>query len=134
LRNWRKRNVKRLRVPTSTGQKLPAGYTGKWEASSYYFYLETKGYDPKWVYHGDETNQPDEDVPTRVYADLEAKRVPVRTAGQEKDNMTAFLVQNSYGEKLPLYPILRGNTMANTPGFHTKKNRNCHHSTRLSLL
>ena len=122
LRNWRKRNVKRLRVPTSTGQKLPAGYTGKWEASSYYFYLETKGYDPKWVYHGDETNLPDEDVPTRVYADLGAKRVPVRTAGQEKDNKTAFLVQNSYGEKLPLYPILRGNTMANRPGFHTKKN------------
>jgi len=82
LRNWRRRNLKRLRVPTSTRQKLPAGHTGKWEASSYYFYLETKGYDPKWVYHGDETNQPDEDVPTRVYADLGAKRVPVRTAGQ----------------------------------------------------
>jgi len=122
LRNWRRRNLKRLRVPTSTGQKLPAGYTGKWEASSYYFYLETKGYDPKWVYHGDETNQPDEDVPTRVYADLGAKRVPVRTAGQEKDNKTAFLVQNAYGEKLPLYPILRGDGQANRTGFHTKKN------------
>ena len=56
LRNWRKRNHKRLRKPASTGQKLPEGYTGEWEATSYYFYLETKGYDPKWVYQGDETN------------------------------------------------------------------------------
>ena len=36
LRHWRKRNFKRLRKPTSTGQKLPDGYTGKWEACSYY--------------------------------------------------------------------------------------------------
>ena len=83
--------------------------------------METKGYDPKWVYHGDETNQPDEDVPTRVYADLGANRVPVRTAGQEKDNETAFLVQNAYGEKLLLYPILRGDTQANRPGFHQEE-------------
>jgi len=39
LRHWRKRNNNRLRKPTSTGQKLPDGYTGKWEACSYYFYL-----------------------------------------------------------------------------------------------
>jgi len=122
LRNWRRRHLKRLRVPTSSGQKLPEGYTGKWEASSYYFYLETKGYDPKWVYHGDETNLPDEDVPSRVYADMGAPRVNVRTSGQEKDNKTGFLVQNTYGEKLPLYPILRGDSQANRPGFHTKKN------------
>ena len=32
LRHWRKRNLKTLRKPTSTGQKLPDGYTGKWEA------------------------------------------------------------------------------------------------------
>jgi len=57
-----------------------------------------------------------------VYADLGVKRVPVRTAGQEKDNKTAFLVQNTFGEKLPLFPILRGDTQANIPGFHTKKN------------
>ena len=43
LRQWRLRNQKRLRKPTSTGQKLPDGYTGKWEACAYYFYLETKG-------------------------------------------------------------------------------------------
>ena len=122
LKNWRRRNLKGLRKPTSTGQKLPDGYTGKWEAASYYFYLETKGYDPKWVYQGDETNLPDEEVPSRVYADLGVKRVPVRTSGQDKDNKTAFLVQNTYGEKLPLFPILRGDTQANRPGFHTKKN------------
>ena len=122
LRNWRRRNLKRLRMPTSSGQKLPEGYTGKWEASSYYFYLETKGYDPQWVYHGDETNLPDEDVPTKVYADLGAPRVHVRTSGQDKDNKTAFLVQNTFGGKLPLYPILRGDNQANRPGFHTKKN------------
>ena len=29
LRHWRQRNLKRLRKPTSTGQKLPDGYTGK---------------------------------------------------------------------------------------------------------
>ena len=108
-------------MPTSSGQKLPEGYTGKWEASSYYFYLETKGYDPQWVYHGDETNLPDEDVPTKVYADLGAPRVHVRTSGQDKDNKTAFLVQNTFGGKLPLYPILRGDNQANRPGFHTKK-------------
>ena len=37
LRHWRKRNNKNLRKPTSTGQKLPDGYTGKWESCSYYF-------------------------------------------------------------------------------------------------
>ena len=47
--------------------------------------------------------------------------MPVRTSGQDKDGLTAFLVQNTFGAKLPLYPILRGNTLANRPGFHTKK-------------
>ena len=122
LRHWRKRNNKRLRKPTSTGQKLPDGYTGKWEACAYYFYLETKGVPTKNVYHGDETKICMEDVPGKVYADAGAKRVPVRTSGQDKDNITGFLVQNAYGDKLPLYPILRGDTQANRPGMHTKKN------------
>ena len=122
LRHWRKRNNKRLRKPTSTGQKLPDGYTGKWEACSYYFYLETKGVPTKNVYHGDETKVWVEETPGKVYADAGAKRVPVRTSGQDKDNLTGFLVQNAYGEKLPLYPILRGDTTANRPGMHIKKN------------
>ena len=122
LRHWRKRNIKTLRKPTSTGQKLPEGYTGKWEACSYYFYLETKGVPIANCYHGDETKIPVEEPPSKVYADKGAKRVPIRTSGQDKDNLTAFLVQNTLGDKLPLYPILRGNTTANRPGFHTKKN------------
>ena len=77
---------------------------------------------PKVGVPWDETNQPEKEHPSRVYADLGLKRVPVRTAGQEKDNKSAFLVQNTYGGKLPLYPILRGDTQANRPGFHTKKN------------
>ena len=44
LRHWRQRNKKNLRKPTSTGQKLPDGYTGKWEACSCYFYLDTSLY------------------------------------------------------------------------------------------
>ena len=122
LRHWRRRNLKRLRKPTTTGQKLPDGYTGKWEACSYYFYLETKGVPKKNVWHGDETKIVYEDTPGKVYADAGAKRVPVRTSGQEKDNLTGFLVQNAEGDKLPLYPILRGDTTANRPGMHTKKN------------
>ena len=122
LRHWRKRNIKTLRKPTSTGQKLPEGYTGKWEACSYYFYLETKGIPVKQVWHGDETKIPVEEPPSKVYADKGAKRVPIRTSGQDKENLTAFLVQNAEGEKLPLYPILRGDTTANRPGAHTKKN------------
>ena len=122
LRHWRKRNIKTLRKPTSTGQKLPEGYTGKWEACSYYFYLETKGIPVKQVWHGDETKIPVEEAPSKVYADKGAKRVPIRTSGQDKENLTAFLVQNAEGEKLPLYPILRGDTTANRPGAHTKKN------------
>ena len=42
-------------------------------------------------------------------------------AKKDKGNLTAFLVQNTNGLKLPLYPILRGDTLANRPGFHTKK-------------
>ena len=84
LRHWRKRNNKCLRKPTSTGQKLPDGYTGKWEACSYYFYLETKGVPTKNVYHGDETKVWVEETPGKVYADAGAKRVPVRTSGQDK--------------------------------------------------
>jgi len=106
LRHWRKRNNKRLRKPTSTGQKLPAGYTGKWEACSYYFYLETKGVPPENCWHGDETKIPKEEPPAKVYAEVGQKDVPCRTSGQEKDNLSAFLVQNTFGAKLPLYPIL----------------------------
>ena len=73
LRHWRRRNVKKLCTPTSTGQKLPEGYQGKWEATSYYFYLETKGVDPRYVYHGDETLLPTQDTPSKVYADAGAK-------------------------------------------------------------
>ena len=58
LRHWHKQNTKKLRKPTSTGQKLPEGYTGKREATSYYFYLQTKGINHKNVYHGDETLLP----------------------------------------------------------------------------
>ena len=122
LRNWRKRNLKTLRKPTSTGQKLPEGYEGKWEATSYYFYLKTKGIDPEYAYHGDETRMPVETIPNKVYAQIGAKRVPVRTSGQDKSGLTAFLVQNSYGSKLPLYPILKGDAAASRPGAHTKKN------------
>jgi hypothetical protein len=122
LRHWRKRNLKTLRKPTSTGQKLPDGYTGKWEACSYYFYLETKGVPKKDVWHGDETKIPVEQPPAEVYADKGQKRVPIRTSGQDKENLTAFLVQNTVGDKLPLFPILRGDTQANRPGAHTKKN------------
>ena len=121
LRHWRTRNKKKLRKPTSTGQKLPEGYTGKWEACSYYFYLETKGVPPENVYHGDETKALYEDIPNKVIADEGAKSVPCRTSGQEKEGLTAFLVQNTYGKKLPLFPIFRGDTTANRPGFHTKK-------------
>jgi len=74
------------------------------------------------VYHGDETKVWVEETSGKVYADSGAKRVPVRTSGQDKDNLTGFLVQNAYGEKLPLYPILRGDTTANRPGMHIKKN------------
>ena len=111
-----------MRKPTSTGQKLPDGYTGKWEACSYYFYLETKGVPKKNVWHGDETKIPVEQPPAKVYADTGQKRVPIRTSGQDKENLTAFLVQNTVGDKLPLFPILRGDTQANRPGAHTKKN------------
>ena len=121
LRHWRQRNLKRLRKPTSTGQKLPDGYTGKWEACSYYFYLETKGVPPEHCWHGDETKIPVEETPGKVIADVGEKRVPCRTSGQEKENLTAFLVQNTNGLKIPLYPILCGDTLANRPGFHTKK-------------
>ena len=113
--------MKRLRKPTSTGQKLPDGYTGKWEACSYYFYLETKGVPPEHCWHGDETKIPVEETPGKVIADVGQKRVPCRTSGQDKENLTAFLVQNTNGLKLPLYLILRGDTLANRPGFHTKK-------------
>ena len=120
LRQWRLRNQKRLRTPTSAGQKLPDGYTGKWEACAYYFYLETKGVPPENAWHGDETRIPVEETPSKVIADVGQKDVPVRTSGQEKDGLTAFLVQNTFGAKLPLYPILRGNTLANRPGFTSK--------------
>ena len=83
--------------------------------------METKGVPVANVWQGDETKIPVEDTPTKVYAEKGAKRVPVRTSGQDKENLTAFLVQNTLGDKLPLYPILRGNTTANRPGFHTKK-------------
>ena len=113
LRHWRTRNKKKLRKPTSTGQKLPEGYTGKWEACSYYFYLETKGVPPENCYHGDETKVLYEDIPNKVIADEGAKSVPCKTSGQEKDGVTAFLVQNTFGRKLPLFPIFKGDTPCN---------------------
>ena len=76
---------------------------------------------PEHCWHGDETKIPVEETPGKVIADAGQKRVPCRTSGQDKDNLTAFLVQNTNGLKLPLYPILRGDTLANRPGFHTKK-------------
>ena len=62
-----------------------------------------------------------EEPPGKVCTNAGQKDVPCRTSGQLKDNITAFLVQNTFGEKLPLYPILRGDTTANRPGYHTKK-------------
>ena len=112
LLTTRKRNLKALRKPTSTGQKLPDGYTGKWEACSYYFYLETKRVPKKNVWHGDETKIPVEQPPAKVYADKGQKRVPIRCSGQDKENLTAFLVQNTVGDKLPLFPILRGDKIS----------------------
>ena len=56
------------------------------------------------VYHGDETKVLYEDIPNKVIADEGAKTVPC-SSGQEKDGLTAFLVQNTFGRKLPLFPI-----------------------------
>ena len=61
------------------------------------------------------------ETPGKVYADKGKKRIPVRTSGQEKNHITAFLVQNMFGKKLPLYPIRRDDTTANRPAFHIKK-------------
>ena len=48
------------------------------------------------------------------------KRGPIRTSDQNKENLTAFLVQNTVGEKVPVFPILR--MTPNRPAYHTKKN------------
>ena len=71
--------MKTLRKPTSTGQKLPDMYTGKWEACSYYFYLETKGVVPENAYHGDATKICMEEQPNKVHDEKGQKSVSVRT-------------------------------------------------------
>ena len=65
-----------------------------------------------FVYHGDETKVLYEDIPNKVIADEGAKTVPCNS-GQEKDGVTAFLVQNTFGRKLPLFPIFKGDTPCN---------------------
>ena len=62
--------------------------------------LSPKGVPPEHCWHGDETNIPVQETPGKVKADGGQKRVPCRTSGQDKDNLTAFLVQNTSGEIL----------------------------------
>jgi hypothetical protein len=62
--------------------------------------LSQKGVSPEHCWHGDETNNPVQGSPGKVKADGGQKRVPCRTSGQDKDNLTAFLVQNTSGEIL----------------------------------
>ena len=52
---------------------------------------------PEHFWHGDETNIPVQETSGNVIADAGQKRVPCRTSGQDKDNLTAFLVQNTNG-------------------------------------
>ena len=66
-------------------------------------HFEAKGIPTKNVWHCDETKIGMEDTPGKVYADKGAKRVPVRSSGQHNDNLTGFLVQNAYGNKLPTF-------------------------------
>ena len=62
--------------------------------------LSLKGVAPEHCWHGDETNIPVQETPGKVIADAGQKKVPCRTSGQDKDNLTAFLVQNTRGEIL----------------------------------
>ena len=64
------------------------------------------------VYHGDETKVLYEDIPNKVIADEGAKTVPCNS-GQEKDGVTSFLVQNTFGRKLALFPIFKGDAPCN---------------------
>jgi len=59
--------------------------------------LSPKGVPPEHCWHGDETNIPVQETPGKVIADAGQKKVPCRTSGQDKDNLTAFLVQNTNG-------------------------------------
>ena len=68
---------------------------------------------PENCYHRDETKVLYEDIPNKVIGDEGAKSVPCKTSGQEKDGVTAFLVQNTFGRKLPLFPIFKGDTPCN---------------------
>ena len=59
--------------------------------------LSPKGVPPEHCWHGDETNIPVQETPGKVIADAGQKKVPCRTSGQDKDNLTAFLVRNTNG-------------------------------------
>ena len=52
---------------------------------------------PEHCWHGDETNIPVQQTSGKVKAAGGQKRVPCRTSGQDKHNLTAFLVQNTNG-------------------------------------
>ena len=80
-----------IRKPTSTGQKLPDGYTGSGKRAATTSTWRQKVSLPRMLGMETKNKVPYEETPGTVYADKGAKRVPVCTSGQEKDNLTAFL-------------------------------------------
>ena len=70
---------------------------------------ETEGVVPEKCWHGDETAKTKEHVPKKVGA------FPCKTARQEKDRITAFLVMNRRGRKLTaMYLIFHEDEAVNT--------------------
>ena len=59
--------------------------------------LSLKGVPPEHCWQGDETNIPVQETSGKVIPDAGQKRVSCRTSDQDKDSLTAFVVQNTNG-------------------------------------
>ena len=118
------RNKLTLRVPTQVGQKLPSAYERIWKAAAKFVLQETEGVEAENCWHGDETAKNTEHVPKKVVAPKGSKSVPCKTAGQQKDRTTAFLVMNGRGRKLPVFLIFHGEEAVNTRIAQGSRKRN----------
>ena len=115
VQRFKDRNKLVWRMPTTIGQKRPAGYESKWRICSEFYYVKTKGIPIEFNYNGDETKVLHEPVSKKQLAKKGAKRVHAHTSGKEKEGNSVYLGTGGRGKKNRPFIIFKGSTAANRP-------------------
>ena len=112
---FRERNSLVWRMPTTVGQKRPAGFEQKWFLCAEFYYVKTKGIPKKYNYNGDETLVLHEQVSKKQIAKKGVKRVHALTTGGEKEGNSVYLGTDGCGGKVRPFILFKGSQTANRP-------------------